>query len=173
MEEKGYVQVYTGNGKGKTTAAMGLALRAVGAGKKIFIAQFAKGTHYSELNSIANFLPAITLRQYGLGCFIFNAPKQADVDAANVGLKEAEEAITSGEYDIIILDEANIAVRYNLFSVQKLIEVIEKRNPATEVIITGRYATEEIMEYADLVTEMKEIKHYYKQGVKGRVGIEK
>ncbi len=173
MEEKGYVHVYTGNGKGKTTAAMGLALRAVGAGKKIFIAQFAKGMHYSELDSISNFLAAITLKQYGLGCFIFNAPKQADVDAANVGLKEAEEAITSGKYDIIILDEANIAVRYNLFSVQELIEVVEKRNPATEVIITGRYATEEIMEYADLVTEMKEIKHYYKQGVKARVGIEK
>ena len=173
MEEKGYVQVYTGNGKGKTTAAMGLALRAVGAGKKIFIAQFAKGMHYSELESISKFLPAIKLKQYGLGCFIFNAPKQADIDAANVGLKEAEEAITSGEYDIIILDEANIAVHYNLFSVQKLIEVIEKRNRTTEVIITGRYATEEIMEYADLVTEMKEIKHYYKMGVKARVGIEK
>ena len=108
-----------------------------------------------------------------LGCFIFNAPKQADIDAANVGLKEAEEAITSGEYDIIILDEANIAIYYKLFSVQELINVINKRNPKTEVIITGRYATEEIMEYADLVTEMKEIKHYYKQGVEARVGIEK
>ena len=173
MEEKGYVHVYTGNGKGKTTAAMGLALRAVGAGKKIFIAQFAKGMHYSELESISKFLPAIKLKQYGLGCFIFNAPKQADIDAANVGLKEAEEAIIGGEYDIIILDEANIAIYYKLFSVQELINVINKRNPKTEVIITGRYATEEIMEYADLVTEMKEIKHYYKMGVKARVGIEK
>jgi cob(I)alamin adenosyltransferase len=173
MEEKGYVHVYTGNGKGKTTAAMGLALRAVGAGKKVFIAQFAKGMHYSELDSIAQFLPAITLKQFGLGCFIFNAPQQADIDAANDGLKEVENAIHSGKYDVIILDEANIAVFYNLFSVETLIEIIHQRHHSTEIIITGRYATEEIINFADLVTEMKEIKHYYKQGVQARVGIEK
>ena len=101
---KGYVHVYTGNGKGKTTAALGLALRATGAGKKVFIAQYAKGMHYSELDSIAKCLPNITLKQYGLGRFIFNAPKQADIDATQAGLKEVEGIITGNEYDIIILD---------------------------------------------------------------------
>lgn len=173
MEEKGYVQVYTGNGKGKTTAAMGLALRATGAGKKVYIVQFAKGIHYSELDAIAKYLPNITLKQYGLGCFIFNAPKQADIEAANVGLREVEAIITGCEYDIIILDEANIAIFYNLFSAQDLIKILNKRNPTKEIIITGRYASEEIVDYADLVTEMTEIKHYYKQGVQARVGIEK
>jgi len=170
---KGYVHVYTGNGKGKTTAAMGLALRATGAGKKVYIAQYAKGMHYSELDAIAKHLPNITLKQYGLGCFIFNEPKQADIEAANVGLREVEAIISGCEYDVIILDEANIAVFYNLFSAQDLITILNKRNPATEIVITGRYACEEIMEYADLVTEMTEIKHYYKQGVQARVGIEK
>lgn len=170
---KGYVQVYTGNGKGKTTAAIGLAVRAVGAGKKVFIAQYAKGMHYSELDAIANYLPNITLKQYGLGCFIFNAPKQADIEAANIGLREVEAIISSCEYDIIILDEANIAVFYKLFSTQDLIATLNKRHPATEIIITGRYACEEIIEYADLVTEMTEVKHYYQQGVQARVGIEK
>lgn len=170
---KGYVHVYTGNGKGKTTAALGLALRATGAGKKVYIAQFAKGMHYSELDAIAKHLPDITLKQYGLGCFIFNEPKQADIEAANIGLREVEAIISGCEYDIIILDEANIATYYNLFSVQDLISVLNKRNPATEIIITGRYACQEIIEYADLVTEMTEIKHYYQQGVQARVGIEK
>ena len=170
---KGYIQVYTGNGKGKTTAAIGLAVRAVGAGKKVFIAQYAKGMHYSELDAIANHLPNITLKQYGLGCFIFNEPKQADIDAANIGLLEVEAIITGNEYDVIILDEANIAIFYKLFGAQDLIAILNKRNPATEVIITGRYACAEIIEYADLVTEMTEIKHYYQQGVQARVGIEK
>jgi len=170
---KGYVQVYTGNGKGKTTAALGLALRATGAGKKVYIAQYAKGMHYSELDAISTHLPNITLKQYGMGCFIFNEPKQADIEAANIGLREVETIISGCEYDIIILDEANIAIFYNLFSAQQLIEVLNKRNLKTEIIITGRYACEEILKYADLVTEMKEIKHYYQQGVQARTGIEK
>lgn len=170
---KGYIHVYTGNGKGKTTAAIGLAVRAVGAGKKVYIAQFAKGMHYSELDTIKQFLPAITLKQYGLECFIFNAPKQEDIDAAMVGLREIEQVISSGDYDMIILDEANIALFYNLFQVEELIAILNKRKASTEIIISGRYACPEIIEYADLVTEMLEVKHYYKQGVQARVGIEK
>ena len=170
---KGYVQVYTGNGKGKTTAALGLALRATGAGKKVYIAQYAKGMHYSELDAIADHLPNITLKQYGLGWFIFNSPKQEDIEAARAGLEEVEDIITGNEYEIIILDEANIAIFYNLFSVEELINILNKRNEQTEIIITGRYACPEIIEYADLVTEMTEIKHYYQQGVEARVGIEK
>jgi cob(I)alamin adenosyltransferase len=172
MDTKGYVHVYTGNGKGKTTAALGLALRAAGAGKSVFIAQFAKGMFYSEIDSIALYLPPIQLKQYGLECFIFGRPKQADIDMAQKGLREIEEIICCNNYDVVILDEANIAVFYNMFTVQDLINVLEKRKPDTEIIITGRYASAEIIEYADLVTEMVEVKHYYRQGVMARVGIE-
>lgn len=169
---KGYVQVYTGNGKGKTTAALGLAVRALGAGKKVFIGQFAKSKHYSELETIDKLLKNITIKQYGMGCFIFEKPKEEDILAAQKGLKEIIEVIKSDEYDMIILDEANIAIHYNLFGADELIDAISKRNQRTEIVITGRYATPEIIDFADLVTEMKEIKHYY-QGVQARVGIEK
>jgi len=170
---KGYIQVYTGNGKGKTTAALGLAVRALGAGKKVFIGQFAKSKHYSELETINSLLKNITIKQYGMGCFIFEKPKNEDIQAAQMGLKEIIGIIESDEYDVIILDEANIAVYYNLITVNELINAINKRNERTEIIITGRYATQEIINFADLVTEMKEIKHYYQQGVQARVGIEK
>ena len=170
---KGYVQVYTGNGKGKTTAALGLAVRALGAGKKVYIGQFAKSKHYSELETINTLLKNITIKQYGMGCFIFEKPTEDDILAAKAGLIEMTGVIESNEYDVIILDEANIAVFYNLITVNDLIEAITKRNERTEIIITGRYATPEIMDFADLVTEMKEVKHYYQQGVQARVGIEK
>lgn len=170
---KGYVQVYTGNGKGKSTAAFGLAMRAVGAGKKVFIGQFLKSKHYSELDSIGKMEPAITLRQFGLGCLLYKDATPEDISAARNGLKVAEEAICSNEYDVVILDEANIAVHFNFFTVEELIEVINKRNPACEVIVTGRYAKQELIDFADLVTEMREVKHYYQQGIQARVGIEK
>ena len=170
---KGYVQVYTGNGKGKTTAALGLSIRALGAGKKVFIGQFAKSKHYSELETIEKLLKNITIKQFGMGCFIFEKPKEEDIQAAQNGLKEITSIIESDEYDVIILDEANIAVHYNLITADELISAINKRSERTEIIITGRYAKQEIMDFADLVTEMKEIKHYYQQGVQARVGIEK
>ena len=166
------IQVYTGNGKGKTTAAFGLALRAVGAGMKVFIAQFVKGQAYSEIMAVREFLPSVTLKQYGLDCFIVNTPTQADIDIARKGLEEVSAAILSGKYDIVILDEANIAVFYNLFTPAELIDVIKRKPDALEIIITGRYACPEILEAADLVTEMKEVKHYYTQGVQARKGIE-
>ena len=170
---KGYIQVYTGNGKGKTTAALGLAIRALGAGKKVFIGQFAKSKQYSELETISKLLTDITIKQYGMGCFIFEKPNEEDIQAAQQGLKDIIEAIESDKYDVIILDEANIAIYYNLISADQLIDAIGKRSERTEIIITGRYATQKIMDFADLVTEMKEIKHYYQQGVQARVGIEK
>lgn len=175
MEEgkKGYVQVYTGNGKGKTTASLGLALRAAGAGKKVFIGQFAKGQLYSEVNAIHKFLSEfVTIRQYGLKCFLSKEPNAKEIEAARAGLAEMEGVLASGEWDVVIMEEANIAVKYNLFTAQELISVLEKRAAGTEVIITGRYASEEIIEYADLVTEMREIKHYYQKGVMARKGIE-
>lgn len=169
---QGMVHVYTGNGKGKTTAAFGLAVRAVGAEKNVYIAQFVKGMKYSELNSLSK-IEKIEIKQYGLNYFINGKAEQEDINAARKGLKAAAEILKSGEYELVILDEANIAVYYQLFSAAELIEVVENRAPGVEVVITGRYAADEIIEYADLVTEMKEIKHYYKKGVKARAGIEK
>ena len=169
---KGYIQVYTGNGKGKTTAAFGLALRAAGAGLKVFIAQFVKGQEYSEVFAVREFLPSVTIKQYGLDCFIVNTPTQADIDIARQGLEEVSAIIASDEYDIVILDEANIAIFYKLFSAEELIDILKRKPEKVEIIITGRYACLEILDIADLVTEMKEEKHYYTQGVQARTGIE-
>ena len=172
MQKRGYIHVYTGNGKGKTTAALGLTLRAVGAGKKVFFAQFVKGQRYSEVKAIEQYLPDAQIKQYGLDCFIWKKPTQADIDTAREGLREVEEIIRSGKYDMVVLDEANIAIFYGLFSVQELIDVVTRKPTDTEIIITGRYAAPELIEIADLVTEMKEVKHYYNQGVEARIGIE-
>lgn len=169
---KGYIQIYTGNGKGKTTAAIGLAVRAVGAGKKVFFAQFVKGQIYSEIKTINEFLPSIKVKQYGLDCFIYNDPTQADIDAAREGFKEVAQIIASAEYDVVVLDEANIALYYRLFTIDELISLLLNKPEETEIIITGRYAPDELIELADLVTEMREIKHYYAQGVEARIGIE-
>ncbi len=169
---KGYIQVYTGNGKGKTTAALGLALRAAAAGKKVFIGQFVKGMHYSELDLIPQ-LPGITLKQYGRGCFITREPTQADYDAAAKGFAEIRAILASGEYDVVILDEANIALYYGLIAFDALKEALLQRPDHVEVVITGRYAPQELIDLADLVTEMTEIKHYYQKGVEARTGIEK
>jgi len=170
--KKGYVHIYTGNGKGKTTASFGLALRASGAGLKVFIGQFVKGMFYSELNILPK-IENITLKQYGQDCFIVNKPTENDIKIAKDGLNEIKEVLESGKYDLVILDEANIALYYELFSTEELIDVLNNRAPKTEVVITGRKAPEKLIEYADLVTEMREIKHYYTQGVQAREGIEK
>lgn len=169
---KGYIQIYTGNGKGKTTAAMGLTLRAVGAGKKVFFAQFIKGEIYSEIKALEKYIPTVKIKQHGLKCFIYNDPTQADIDAARKGLAETSQIIVSGEYDVVVLDEANIAIFYNLFTAQELIDVLKQKHEHTEIIITGRYAARELIEIADLVTEMKEVKHYYTTGIQARLGIE-
>jgi cob(I)alamin adenosyltransferase len=169
---KGYIQIYTGNGKGKTTAAIGLSVRAVGAGKKVFFAQFVKGRIYSEVKAIQSLLPSITIKQYGLEYFIYKNPTQADIDKACEGFAEVSEVIASGQYDVVVLDEANIAIYYHLFTVEELIGVLKKKPDETEIIITGRYAPLELIVFADLVTEMQEVKHYYSQGVGARVGIE-
>lgn len=168
---KGYVQVYTGNGKGKTTAAIGLAIRAMGAGKNVFIGQFVKGMRYSEIEALEKF-ENIVVAQYGLECFITGAPKQEDIDIARAGLRKMKEIVLSGDYDVVIFDEANIAIYFNLYSVEELLEIIEQKPEHVEIIITGRLAKQELIERADLVTEMKEVKHYYNVGVEARKGIE-
>ena len=171
-KQKGYIQVYTGNGKGKTTAARGLALRAAGAGKKIFIGQFVKGREYSELKAIRENLKDIEIRQYGLECFIINEPAEKDFIAARKGLEEIKAVIASGEYDLVIMDELNIALYYRLFPLEDVLEILKTRPGHVEIVITGRNAHEKILEIANLVTEMKEIKHYYNEGVQARTGIE-
>ena len=170
---KGYVQVYTGNGKGKTTAALGMAIRAAGAGLRVYIAQFVKGMKYSELDALKRFEDTITVKQFGRTCFIDRTPEEADIRAARQGLEEIKARMTTGEYRLIILDEANIATYYNLFSADVLADLIRSRPDDVELVITGRYADPKILEMADLVTEMVEVKHYYTEGVEARAGIEK
>ena len=170
---KGYVQVYTGDGKGKTTAALGLALRAAGAGLKVYVAQFVKGMKYSELNILDKLSDSILLKQYGRSFFINRNPDEKDIRAAREGLEEVREIMCSGKYQVIILDEATIATHYNLFSVDELIDFIRAKPEDVELVITGRMADPRVIEAADLVTEMKEVKHYYQNGVKARDGIEK
>ena len=168
----GYVQVYTGNGKGKTTASFGLALRAAMAGKKVFIGQFVKGMPYSELK-VPDFIKNIEIKQYGADCFIVKAPTEHDIKIARDGLAEMSRILKEGKHDVVIMDEANIALFYKLFSVDELLEAVRNRAEHVEVVITGRYAPQELIDFADLVTEMKEIKHYYTKGVEARTGIEK
>ena len=162
--EKGYIQLYTGNGKGKTTAALGLTLRAICAGKKVYIGQFMKGMDYSELKAI-DYLPNLTMRQFGSDKFIYKPAKQEDVNLAKEGLNEIEKVLISGDYDVVVLDELNITVFFELLTVDEIIEVLNKRHPKVEVVITGRNAPQALIDIADLVTEMKEVKHYYNEGV--------
>ena len=170
---KGYIQVYTGSGKGKTTAALGLALRAAGAGFRVYIAQFVKGMKYSELDILPRLSDYITLKQYGRDCFIERDPTNEDIQAAQEGLKEVKQIMCSGEYQMIILDEANIATHFKLFSVEDLLDFMRAKPEGVELVITGRMADPRVIEEADLVTEMKEIKHYYQKGIEARAGIEK
>jgi len=169
---KGYTQVYTGNGKGKTTAALGLAIRAAGAGLKVYIAQFIKMGDFSEIKSLKRFSDLITVEQFGLGRFNYE-PLPKDCEAAQKGLDKVKSIILSDEYNVIILEEANVAVKHDLISVQDLTDLILSKPHDKELVITGRGASPQVIELADLVTEMKLIKHYYQKGVRARIGIEK
>ena len=172
-KKRGYTQVYTGNGKGKTTAAIGLAIRAAGAGLKVYIAQFIKMGDYSEIKALKRFSDLITVEQFGLGRFTNGKPAPEDIEAAQTGLKKVKSVMTSDEFNIIIMEEANVAVMLGLFAVQDLLKIIINKPDDKELVITGRGASPRIIESADLVTEMKAIKHYYQVGVRARLGIEK
>ena len=158
---KGYVQIYTGNGKGKTTAALGLSLRAAGAGLKVFIAQFLKQGDSSEIKALERFSDLINIQQYGLGRFVKGQPTAEEIEAARKGLEDVNAAMLSGKYDVIIVEEGNVAAACGLFAVQQLLDLIAKKPDNLELVITGRGAAPEVFAQADLVTEMKAIKHYY------------
>lgn len=168
----GYIQVYTGDGKGKTTAAMGLALRAAGAGLRVCIIQLMKGAEAGEIAALRKLGDLITVRLFGRAGFIEGAPDEEDIRLAREGLEEAERAVVSGEYNVVILDEANVAVNFGLFSVSDLLRLMDRKPERVELVITGRKADPQVIERADLVTEMSEIKHYYHKGVSARKGIE-
>jgi len=170
--EKRYIHVYTGPGKGKTTAALGLGLRAAGAGFKVHMIQFMKGRRYSELNSVEK-LSNFTISQHGRDEFVNkDEPEQIDIDLAQEGFAYAKNLIKSGKYDMIILDEINVAVDFNLIDLNELMKVIESKPENLELVLTGRYAHPEIQRIANYVTEMLEIKHPYQHGVEARKGVD-
>lgn len=165
------IQVYTGCGKGKTTAALGLALRAAGAGFFVYICQFAKGRFYSELRLLKK-IKNIKIEQFGRRCFIKREPEKIDIELARKGLQNAKKAILNKKFRLIILDEINIALNLNLISLKEVMEILEAVPKNKEVVLTGRYAPVQIIHSADLVSQIKEVKHYYKKGVQARKGIE-
>jgi len=172
--EQGFIQIYTGNGKGKTTAAIGQAVRAAGLGLKTYIAQFMKEFPYSELNSLKHLKNWITIEQFCGDEFVYKKelPGEEDLAKARKGLRTAKEKMLSGEYDLIILDEAIVATYFKLIETAELIEIINLKPEKVELILTGRYCPKELVELADLVTDMEEVKHYYQKGIKSRRGIE-
>jgi cob(I)alamin adenosyltransferase len=168
---KGLVQVYTGNGKGKTTAALGLTLRAAGAGLKVYIMQFIKRSAYSEIRALAK-LKSVTIDQCGRGCFIKGKPKPVDIAHARAGLAKAAKRIASGKYSLVILDELNVALNAGLIKTKDVIRIIQKKPKKVELVLTGRYCPSCVMKHADLVTEMRKIRHPYDKGLPARRGIE-
>lgn len=173
--EKGYAQVYTGNCKGKTTAALGLAFRAMGSGLKTYIGQFMKGQQYGELEAAKLVKPYITIEQYGRKDLVHvkHPPLQEDVDMAADGLSRARKAMLTGDYDIVVYDEILTAHDFNLISVDSILDLVRIRPDNVEIVFTGRYAPQEVIDAVDLVTEMVEVKHYYTKGVSARRGIER
>jgi cob(I)alamin adenosyltransferase len=170
--KKGFVHLYTGDGKGKTSAAMGLALRAAGAGFSVYIAQFAKGSDTGELKSLEKASKKIVVRQFGTRSFIKKIPTKIDRTLASKAMAEAEVAIAEGKFDVVILDELCIACLYKMVPVAKVVDLIKNKPEHVELVITGRNAPAELVEAADLVTDMRMVKHYFDKGVMARKGIE-
>ncbi|MFA5089460.1 MAG: cob(I)yrinic acid a,c-diamide adenosyltransferase [Candidatus Omnitrophota bacterium] len=165
------IQVYTGDGKGKTTAALGLALRASGAGLKIYFGQFLKKGCYSEIKALLGF-KSITLEQFGRGCFVKGPLSPKDFQLAAKGLKKAKKAVSCGKYDMIILDEINVAVSLGLIKACEVVSLIRSTPKKTELILTGRNAHHAVIKSADLVSHIKDVKHYYRYNRKARRGLE-
>jgi cob(I)alamin adenosyltransferase len=172
MFEKGYIQIYTGNGKGKTTASVGVAIRAIGCGMKVFFGQFLKRRPSSEHKIFADYPNSVKLVQFGTEQFVIGEPSALDIECAQSGLELSRKAIASGYYNLVVLDELNVAISMGLLKVQNVVEILKNKPEHVEIIITGRNAPQELVELAHLVSEVKEVKHYYKIGVPARVGIE-
>ena len=194
MLQKGYVQVYTGDGKGKTTAAIGLAVRALGAGLRVLFLQFMKSRVYSEHEIMPGISPNLTLETMGKPYFVVEEgsvpqqeidkwgedvvvfppgkPPREYVEIVAAGVERARQALTGGQYDLVVLDEIVVALHFGLVSWERLRELLDCRPDSVELVLTGRGATPELLERADLVTEMRETRHYYARGVEARKGIE-
>lgn len=172
--EKGFIQVYTGNGKGKSTAAIGQAIRAAGAGLKTYLIQFMKEYPYSEIKSLELYKDIITVEQCAGDDFVLKKvpPDEKEINKARCGLSRAKENMLSGNFNIIILDEVLVSIYFKLFTTAEILDFMNHKPDGVELILTGRYCPQEIIDKADLVTEMKEIKHYYTHGVTSRKGIE-
>jgi cob(I)alamin adenosyltransferase len=170
---KGRLYVFTGNGKGKTTAALGMAIRAAGADKRVFIAQFAKKGHYSEIEALNRLSDSITVEQFGTGSFVGKQPRSIDYEAAAKGLERVKQVMAGNDYQMVIMDEAAVVVKLGLLAVDDLYEVAVNRPKGMDLIITGRYAPDRIIKQADFATEMKARRHYFEKGVRARIGIEK
>jgi len=171
---RGLVLVITGDGKGKTTSCLGQALRSIGHGNKVLIIQFMKGEKYGEIMAIEKYLSEkLTTIQCGLASFVMkDNPAPLDVELAQEGLAIAKKAIASGEYQMVILDEINVAMDFGLVAVEDVVDMVKAKPPRMDLVLSGRYAPQEIMDLADMVSEIKEIKHHYHQGVTARAGIE-
>ena len=176
METKGLILVHTGDGKGKTTAGLGLALRAWGSGLRVLILQFIKGGwKYGELEAIERLGQLdgrIEIRPVGLGLMRSDEDREKHIRAAAKALQESERMMVSGQYDLIIFDEINYAVKFGLISLDDVLALLDKKPEKLHVLLTGRDARPELIERADLVTEMKLVKHPYQQGIKAQQGIE-
>ena len=173
IAKRGLVMVITGNGKGKTTAAFGQALRAIGQGYRVCLIQFMKGRKYGEVIAGEKYLPDLKIFQFGLDSFVMrNNPAPVDVELARQGFEKAKEVIGSGEYNMVILDEINVAVDFNLISEEEMLSLIRNKPAELDLLLTGRYASDKLREIADLVSEVTEIKHHYNAGIKDRAGIE-
>ncbi len=168
------MQIYTGNGKGKTTAAMGLALRAIGAGWRVYFVQFMKNYPYSELSVLKQLAPQLTLKRFGNDAFVFQKkPPSAQLLAEmQRGWQEARQAMLSDTYDLIVLDEICVSIYFKLLTTSQVLQLLDERPDHVELVLTGRYCPGALIERADLVTEMREIKHYYQKGIPARRGIE-
>jgi len=176
MGQKGLVIVYTGGGKGKTSAALGLVLRAVGYNHKVCMVQFVKGSwHYGELDSAKRLAPEFEMITAGkgfVGILDDKSPREDHVKAANDTLMISREKIASGKFDVVILDEINYAIQLELLKLDDVIDLIKSKPAELDLVLTGNHAAKEVIELADLVTEMKEIKHPFKSGLKAKKGID-
>jgi cob(I)alamin adenosyltransferase len=170
---RGLVQVYTGDGKGKTTAAFGQALRALGHGLRVCVIQFMKGRKYGEALAAEKHLPNLTIHLAGLDSFVMrDSPAPLDIELARQGMTLARQAVASGDYDMVILDEINVAADFKLIPIAEIVSLIQNKPATLDLVLTGRYAPSEVLALADTISEIREVRHHYQSGVKERAGIE-